>query len=339
MKMKCGLVLAALSSVVISSSAMAQENNEKNLTIENLSDSLVKMSSMDRLADINNSGMSNMGSIALLTWRQENNDMNKRLGELRESKGEVGIWTRITSGKSEFKSIENEYDSYQIGYDERLNNHWIMGGAVTYTEGKSSFSYGNGENKHKGFNGYLSYLGDDGSFVDLVARYALLDHDFNVINGAGSGNYDTNGYSLSAEYGKRFAKGNGYWVEPQVELTYGKVDSASYRGSNNVNIRQSAMESLVGRIGSALGKNIKNGNVYVRASYLYDFDGEAAVTFVDNNSSKTCEQNLGGGWFEVGVGTNLNMNNVTHFYFDVEKTYGGEAVTPWQWNAGVRCSF
>ena len=47
----------------------------------------------------------------------------------------------------------------------------------------------------------------------------------------------------------------------------------------------------------------------------------------------------GGGWWEVGVGTNLNLSDATHLYFDVEKTYGGNVATPWQWNAGVRWSF
>lgn len=296
-------------------------------------------SSINEKLNSGNAGISSMASIALLTWRQENNDMNKRLGELRDSKGEVGIWTRMTRGESEFKSVKNQYNSYQIGYDEKLNENWIMGGAVTYTEGKSSFAGGNGENKHKGFSGYLSYLGDDGSFVDLIAKYAWLDHDFDTIRGAGSGNYDTNGYSLSAEYGKRFTKENGYWIEPQVELTYGKVDSASYIGSNKVSIHQSDMESLVGRVGFALGKDIKHGNVYVRASYLYDFDGETSVTFADAHNRTTIEQDLGGGWFEVGVGTNINLSDTSHLYFDVEKTYGGETATPWQWNAGVRFSF
>ena len=47
----------------------------------------------------------------------------------------------------------------------------------------------------------------------------------------------------------------------------------------------------------------------------------------------------GGGWFEVGVGTNINLSDTSHLYFDLEKTYGGDTATPWQWNAGVRFSF
>ena len=288
-----------------------------------------------------NAGISQMGSVALMTWRQENNDMNKRLGELRNSKGEHGIWTRMTRGESDFEGIKNQYNAYQIGYDEKLNadSSWTVGAALTYTEGKSSFAEGTGENTHKGFAIYGSKLNDDGSFIDLIAKYARLEHEFDALGGAGNGDYDTNGYSVSAEYGKRFDQGNGFWLEPQVELTYGKVGSASYRTSSGVTVAQDGMDSLVGRIGFSLGKDIKQGNVYVRASYLYDFDGETSMTFSDAFNSRTIEQDLGGGWFEVGVGTNYNLSDVTYLYLDVEKTYGGDVATPWQWNAGVRYSF
>ena len=290
-----------------------------------------------------NQGISEMASISLMTWRQENNDMNKRLGELRNSNGEHGIWTRMTRGESKYgnKSIKNQYNSYQIGYDEKLstNKAWTVGAALNYTDGESSFDKGTGENTHKGMAVYGSYLGEDGSFVDIIAKYARLEHEFDVAGGAGKGDYDTNGYSISAEYGKRFDQGNGFWIEPQVELTYGKVASASYVTDEDVHVNQGGMESLVGRVGFSLGKDIKQGNVYVRASYLYDFDGETDVNYIYKGVNSSFEQDLGGGWFEVGVGTNYNLSDATYLYLDVEKTYGGDVATPWQWNAGVRYSF
>ena len=287
-----------------------------------------------------NTAISEMGSIALMAWRQENNDMNKRLGELRNSKGEHGIWTRMTRGESEFKSVKNQYNAYQIGYDEKLSTDksWTVGAALTYTDAQSSFAGGSGENTHKGFAIYGSKLNEDGSFIDLIAKYARLEHEFDAVGGIGKGEYDTNGYSVSAEYGKRFDKGNGFWVEPQVELTYGKVGSVNYATKEAV-AYQDGMESLVGRVGFSLGKDIKDGNVYVRASYLYDFDGETKVTMTNGAASDVYEQDLGGGWFEVGVGTNINLSDATYVYLDVEKTYGGDVATPWQWNAGVRYSF
>ena len=288
-----------------------------------------------------NEAISNMANIALMAWRAENNDMNKRLGELRDSKGEHGIWARMVRGEGTYESIKNQYNTYQLGYDEKLstNPNWTVGAALSYTEGESSFNGGSGENKHTGFAVYGSYLNDDGSFIDLIAKYARLEHDFDTFKGAGSGDYDTNGYSVSAEYGKRFTQDNGMWIEPQVELTYGKVGSANYTTDKGVSVRQDGMDSLVGRVGFALGKDFKQGNAYVRASYLYDFDGETDMTFSNGKITRGFEQDLGGGWWEVGVGTNINLSDATHLYMDVEKTYGGDVATPWQWNVGVRYSF
>ena len=288
-----------------------------------------------------NVGLSNLAAINLMTWRQENNDMNKRLGELRDSKGEHGVWARMVRGEAEYESIKNQYNYYQVGYDEKLSTdpNWTVGMFLTRTEGNSTFRTGSAENNHTGVGVYGSYLKDDGSFIDLVAKYARIDSDFNANGGVGSGDYNTNGYSISAEYGKRFEQGNGFWIEPQVELTYGTVGAVDYTTSNGAKVRQEGMDSLVGSVGFSLGKDIKAGNVYARASYLYDFDGETEVTMSRGGISDVYEQDLGGGWFEVGVGTNINLSDATHLYFDVEKTYGGDVATPWQWSAGIRYSF
>ena len=290
-----------------------------------------------------NRAISDMANISLMTWRQENNDMNKRLGELRDSKGEHGAWARMARGESKYGSqnVKNQYNYYQVGYDEKLstNPNWTVGVALTRTEGTSTFARGTGENKHTGFAVYGSYLNYNGSFVDLIAKYARMDNDYSTIGaGVGDASYETNGYSLSAEYGKRFTKDNGFWIEPQVELTYGTVGSVDYLTSKGARVHQDSVDSLVGRLGFSLGKDIKQGNVYVRASYLYDFDGKTKAT-MSGDGAASFEQDLGGGWWEVGVGTNLNLSDATHLYFDVEKTYGGNVATPWQWNAGVRWSF
>lgn len=289
----------------------------------------------------NNLGLSNLAAINLMTWRQENNDMNKRLGELRDSKGEHGVWARMVRGEAEYESIQNQYNYYQIGYDEKLSTdpNWTVGMFLTRTEGNSTFRTGSAENNHTGVGVYGSYLKDDGSFIDLVAKYARIDSDFNANGGVGSGDYNTNGYSVSAEYGKRFEQGNGFWIEPQVELTYGTVGAVDYTTSNGAKVRQEGMDSLVGRVGFSIGKDIKGGNIYARASYLYDFDGETEVTMSHSGISDVYEQDLGGGWFEVGLGANINLSAATHLYFDVEKTYGGDVETPWQWKAGMRWTF
>lgn len=287
-----------------------------------------------------NLSISKLGALSLMTWRQENNDMNKRLGEIRDSQGEQGIWARMSRGEAKYGSqgVKNQYNYYQLGYDHKIADDWILGGAFTYTDGENNLVGGSGTNKNTGFAVYGSNLRDDGSFIDLIAKYAHMKNDFDTIGGVGIGEYSTNGYALSAEYGKRFQQ-DGFWIEPQAELTYGKVSSADFTTSEGAKVHQDSLDSLVGRLGFSLGKDVKAGNVYVCASYLYDFKGDVAMRMSNGVASDTYDQDLGGSWWEFGVGTNLNFGKDMHFYFDVERTEGGKVDTPWQWNAGVRLSF
>lgn len=308
-------------------------------------DGKVDTTTVKELTNSTTAGIGELANVAFMAWRAENDEMHQRMGELRNSTGEAGIWARMKRGESESGDLDiaNQYNTYQLGYDEKVgDSNWYIGGAISRTEGKSSFSNGSGENQSTGFTVYGTYVGDDGQYVDLSAKYARLDNEFDVFGRDGiesTGDYRNNGYAFSAEYGKRIEAGNEFWVEPQVQLTYGHLSSADYTTSRGIKAAQDAMNSVVGRVGFAAGKDIGAGNVYVKASYLYDFDGDTSVTMNDGVNSRTYEQDLGGGWFEFGIGTNINLSETSHLYFDVERAVGGDIDTPWQWNAGVRFDF
>lgn len=284
-------------------------------------------------------GTEEIGALGLLSWRTELSDMNRRLGELRDSTGEHGFWVRMIRGENDYKSLDSQYNIYQLGYDEKLSSdpHWTLGAAFSYTDGDGGYDTGRFEMSHKTLTLYGSKLNDDGSYIDIVGKYSRLNHDLR--NTWGDGEYDADGYSIGVEVGKRFTQENGFWIEPQAQLTYGYVGSASY-SIGDIRVAQDSMESLIGRAGVRLGKDFGKGNVYVRASYLYDFDGDTGVTFTNaQGQERAFDQDLGGGWCEIGLGTNINLSDTTHLYFDIEKTFGGEIATTWQWNAGMRWSF
>lgn len=288
-----------------------------------------------------NSAISNMAAISLMTWRQENNDMNKRLGELRDSKGKEGTWFRMARGEMKYgeQNVKNQYNYYQLGWDTKVSPTWTVGGALTYTDGQSSFSGGNGTNKHTGFAIYGSQLQHDGSFIDLIGRFAHMKNEFSTVTGAGNGSYDTNGFSLSAEYGKRYQQSGNFWLEPQVELTYGHVTSADVTSNRGVHLHQDSLDSLVGRLGFSAGQDIKAGNIYARASYLHEFQGDADSNMTYGSVNTPFTRDLGGSWWEFGLGTNLNFGKDSHFYLDVEKSTNGDVTTPWQWNVGFRVAY
>ena len=63
-------------------------------------DGKIDASTIKAVVQQHNQAVSSMASLSLMTWRQENNDMNKRLGEVRASEGSQGIWARMARGQS-----------------------------------------------------------------------------------------------------------------------------------------------------------------------------------------------------------------------------------------------
>ena len=78
------------------------------------------------------------------------------------------------------------------------------------------------------------------------------------------------------------------------------------------------------------------GNVYVRASVLHDWKGDADYTYAWKGESRSLTEELGGTWYEYGLGANFNASKNLHFYADVEAADGGEVDTDYRVNLGAR---
>lgn len=288
-----------------------------------------------------NAGMIDMTALSLVTWRDSFDDLNSRLGDLRNNREDNGVWARFSRGETSYNSVTNQANMYQIGYDKQAGD-WTVGLAYSYTDGNSTFADGSGENTHNVVSLYGTKMNANGTYLDLVAKYGNLDYEYDVRHSGEvapqGADYDVDAYAFSAEVGKRITSSNGAWVEPQFQLTYGTVDSATFT-ANNLKIHQNSVDSFVARAGIMAGKPFAKGDIYLRASYLYDFDGEVDGTFSNGKVSTNINRDLGGGWWEVGVGMRTNLSDATHLYLDFEKAFAGEVDTDWKWNAGVRYSF
>ncbi len=130
-------------------------------------------------------GMRDLATINLLTWRQEMNSLNKRMGELRNSTGEHGVWSRVYTGKIENGSkYDNDYQTYQVGYDKKYtvdNGVMFVGGLVSYTDGETDYALGHGENYSVGAGIYATWLNNDGQFADVVLKQSRLHNKFDVM--------------------------------------------------------------------------------------------------------------------------------------------------------------
>ncbi|KES12598.1 Autotransporter beta-domain protein, partial [Snodgrassella alvi SCGC AB-598-O02] len=95
---------------------------------------------------------------------------------------------------------------------------------------------------------------------------------------------NTNGFSIGAEVGKRIhlsRGGNpdeGWYVEPQAQLTYSHQDGATINASNGLSTRLGSYDSLIGRASLIVGYTIQSGknpvDIYLKTGYLREFKGE-----------------------------------------------------------------
>ena len=74
-----------------------------------------------------------------------------------------------------------------------------------------------------------------------------------------------------------------------------------------------------------------------KANVLHEFgDGLKVDMTSDGGQTLRVERDIHDTWFEYGVGAAVQASDTCHFYFDVERTAGGDVKKEWQWNAGVR---
>ena len=282
-----------------------------------------------------------VSAMATMAWRHDMNDLTKRMGELRDSPEGIGSWVRFYGSEQEYgrQNVTSKSTSVQLGSDYDIGSGWKVGGAFTYTDGTSKYDNGSSDNKAYGVAAYGSWLADNGAFVDLIGKYSRLSSDFELSSMDGKSKNNT--LSASVEAGWHIPFAELAFVEPQAELTYGVVLGDDFTTSNGVKISQEDTEALIGRVGVRTGFHFPNkkGTVYARASVLHDFKGESEFTasLVDDASVRsTMKDDIGGTYYEIGVGANFNWTDNAYSYVDLEKQNGGDVKENWRWNVGFR---
>ncbi|WP_308578450.1 autotransporter outer membrane beta-barrel domain-containing protein [uncultured Selenomonas sp.] len=296
-------------------------------------------------------GVKSAMTASTMAWRAEANDLMKRMGDLRLSPNDTGIWARVYRGKSTSNKDNTDfrmnYSTIQVGCDKKVGRDWRVGVAGSYMSGSSAYAAGNGKNKEGNLGVYGTWTGKSGQYVDLIAKIGRLQNEYTVYNDFGhyvKGDYSMWGGSLSAEYGKRISMKDGSFVEPQIELIYSHMQGTNYVGSTDYSgmsmyVHQKPFDSFIGRIGFGFGKETERSTYYARASLYHEFAGDMHTDYSDGFTPKSTMQRGKDTWVGVQLGGTLKLSDKTNLYGNFEKTFGGDVKTDWRMDAGVRWSF
>ena len=292
---------------------------------------------------------------SILVWRNDMNDMYKRMGDLRIG-AESGLWARAYGGRISYDAnnayMKNSYWAAQVGIDKRLASGWHVGGAFGYNDGSATYRYGGkGDPKLYTLAAYATRVSEDGQYVDVIAKAGKLSNKFTAYNKYSApalrnyveGKYDTYGYGISAEYGKKIRMGKGF-VTPQAELTWSRLSSDSFDAAapsgESMRVNQSSVNSLIGRLGVVAGVESDKGNFYAKASLFHEFDGDGHILFSEpGKTGKRSSFSLKDTWAEIALGGNYYLSPRSMIYADFTKSFGGDYKVDWRINAGIRFSF
>ena len=280
-----------------------------------------------------------------LVWRSQLTNLSDRMGTLRTMPQAAGAWARYNNGRLDGRGLEYDYSTIEVGFDAPVSNNFLVGVSFDYTIGDTDLNAGSADNDVYTLGLYGTYYGDNGGFVDLMAKIGRIDNEYNVANSAGSekGDYMMTGAIVGVEAGHRFDLAYNMFVEPQVQLSYSWLRATDY-ATNIRSVDFETIESLVARVGVMGGMKFaeNRGAAYLKASYNHDFLGNVDATMHavngSNNSAKISDE-LDDNWAEVSLGVSYSVTDTLNTFLDVGTGFGGDIDQKWRINFGARYAF
>ena len=283
----------------------------------------------------------------------ETNNLNKRMGDLRDDDYNQGAWIRVFNGMDSGEGAKNLYTNIQLGYD--YGTPAI--GAKNYTGVAFSTSIvdidGNqyhGKANTYSLGVYNAYIADSGLYVDTIAKYLYTDQKLGVNGGGSDDSFGSHALSLGVEVGYRAYMGEtNFYFEPQAEVIGGMIFGVKdinmgVIGGMNVTGELKTTTAINTRVGLVQGYSLKTESGFradfrLGASLVNEFISESDPVRLSDGITNAGTSIGNDVKVVVNVGTNLILTDQWRVYIDAERSFGGNRNTDYQANVGARFSF
>lgn len=280
-------------------------------------------------------------------------DLRKRMGDIRYGAAD-GLYASIRGGKDRVSgfastSYKNEYGALSIGYDRKIDENWILGFSFEAIEGeqtvKSNGYRADGEDSTQSLKAYATWFNSIGCYADFVIGLNRFEQDISthMLDGTKvKGDFNSYGYGVSAEVGKKFALGSDktWFIEPQAQLAYYRVQGKDFSLSNGMSISQDNADSLTGRLGVVAGRTLlePDGTGYqvsLKAGVNHEFLGDADIHV---NEEKFTDDSLGTRAY-YGLGADWYLSDNVRLYGHIEREKGARFTSEINAKVGVKYHF
>ncbi|MDU8362605.1 autotransporter outer membrane beta-barrel domain-containing protein [Pseudomonas syringae group sp. J309-1] len=288
-------------------------------------------------------------SAAPTVWYGELSTLRSRMGELRTGRTEGGTWARAYGNKfnvsaADQVSYQQTQQGVSLGVDTPLpsaDGQWLVGVMGGLSQSDLDLKNGTSGEVNSYYLGlYSTWISTSGYYVDAVIKANRFENKADVLMSNGvkaEGKYDNYGVGGSIESGKHIALADKWFVEPYVQLSSLWVSGENYGLDNGMQARSNHADSLLGKVGTYLGRTIdlqRGGFVqpYVRVAGAQEFAHSNKVKV----NSTTFSDDLSGTRGEVGAGVAAQLTDVLQVHADVDYSKGDNIEQPWGVNIGIR---
>jgi len=283
----------------------------------------------------------------------EMTSLRSRLGELRYNQGKnAGVWMRAYGNQHNIADASSGVGYQQnqrgltFGADAQLGeSNWTLGLLAGHSRSDLNLSYGSSGSIDSYYvGGYATWMDpESGYYVDSVLKYNRYQNDAKVGLSDGTrtkGDYDTHGMSASVEVGKHIKLDDGYFIEPFAQVAAAAVAGKDFTLDNGFDANGDVSRSLLGKVGTTLGKTISLGGdsmiqPYVKAAFAHEFAQRNQVQVNDN----VFNNDLSGSRAELGVGVAWTVAKDFQVYGEAGYMNGKNIEMPYSFSLGASYRF
>jgi len=283
-------------------------------------------------------------------WYGELSTLRSRMGEVRMNSGQTGGWMRAYGNRYDVSAnsgmaYKQTQQGLSFGVDTPLpsvgDGQWVFGLLGGYSHSNLDMQHGtSGEVDSFYVGSYATWLdAESGYYFDGVLKLNRFQNESSVSLSDGArakGSYNTNGLGTTLEFGRHIKLDDGYFVEPYVQAAALVVQGKSYSLDNGMTANGSQSRSVLGTLGSSVGRDIDLGDgqilqPYLKAALVHEFakDNEVRV------NSTTFNNDLSGSRLALGGGAAMKVTDKVQMHADVDYSHSSKIKQPWGVNLGV----
>ncbi|PAF44502.1 autotransporter outer membrane beta-barrel domain-containing protein [Helicobacter sp. 11S02596-1] len=279
------------------------------------------------------------------------NNINKRLGELRDNPATQGVWARVFNGMSHSnigESLQSLSTNFQAGYDYAFGHNdarSIVGLAFSYGYNSlSSNAFGGNSNLFE-IGAYYSFIQEDakgwGVYSDTILKTGYILNNLSLKDNAITfeNTLNSQAISLGEEVGYRFnfylnpksaPTRHAIYLEPSAEFIAGYITGGKLEEKASGNFLKGSIANIFdirAKLGGTLGYSLltqKNRTDFrLGAFYVGDYFAGGKMDFETNHTKANA--NLKSNHMALlSVGVNSFITKDVRLYLDVDAGFGGQ---------------